>query len=77
MSFRWGLLTPWEPYQVMWYNENPLLFKTRQDARAWAKEHYGYIKYRKDLRTEPHNWRMPRPTLVKVHLESYETLCNV
>lgn len=69
MVFRWGLLTPWKPHQVLWENGYPLVFGTRKRARIWAEERYGYIKDRADLRTEPHNWRMPRPVMVQVNIE--------
>lgn len=39
----------------------PVLFKTKREASAWIKERYGYIAKRKDLRTPPHSWRMPKP----------------
>lgn len=49
-------------------NENclPKLFRTRQTCRNWIKEKYGYIKDRKDLRAEPHGWRLPVAIKVKV-----------
>lgn len=37
----------------------PCLFETRQEARAYADKHYGYIRTRLDLQTEPHGWKMP------------------
>ena len=42
----------------------PLLYRTRNEARADALKRYGYIKNRPDLRREPHGWRMPRPVSV-------------
>lgn len=49
------------------YNEcKPVLFRTRREARAFAVKEYGYIKYRKDLRVEPHCWRLPKPVRVEV-----------
>ena len=39
----------------------PVLFVTRRACREWIYSRYGYIKTRKDLRDEPHGWRMPRP----------------
>jgi hypothetical protein len=41
-----------------------LVFTTRDAARAYAKQHYGYIATRRDLRREPHGWRVPQ--IVKV-----------
>lgn len=50
----------------------PKLFITRQEARHFAKEKYGYIKVRKDLRNEPHGWRVPRPVKVnEIHYGPY------
>lgn len=37
----------------------PVLFKTRAEARQHAKERYGYIRHRADLRREPHGWKAP------------------
>jgi len=47
MAFKWALLTPWEPSDVMWNLGNPLLFATRKQAREYANERFGYIKERK------------------------------
>ena len=41
-------------------------FETRAEARAFIKEHYGYIAKRRDLRTEPHGWKMPRPVRIEI-----------
>ena len=72
MSRLWGAL---------WYSKNnidgttkhlinedfkPVLFKTRKECREWIFKRYGYIKTRKDLRSEPHGWRLPIPIKVKV-----------
>lgn len=66
---RWGLLTAWD-YDgfrpVLWHQTKPLLFDTRREAREWAEEKYGYVKTRADLRSAPHNWRMPEPIRVDV-----------
>lgn len=45
----------------------PILFKTRAEAREFQQERFGYIRTRKDLRAEPHGWRMPK--VVRVELE--------
>ena len=37
-----------------------LLFETRKEARTYAKERYGYLRKRLDLRAEPYGWRMPQ-----------------
>lgn len=44
----------------------PALFRTREEARRYATEHWGYIKKRPDLRAEPHGWRMPTPIRVMI-----------
>jgi hypothetical protein len=46
----------------------PMLFRTRKEAREWVEKNYGYIKHRKDLRGEPHGWRMPKPVKVEMQL---------
>lgn len=71
---RWGLT--WhscnkldgERKHVMWdwKNGTPALFHTKTKAAKWAKEHYGYIATRKDLRNEPHGWKMPKPIRVQM-----------
>jgi hypothetical protein len=47
----------------------PALFHTRQEARAYAAECFGYIRDCADLRREPHGWRMPVPVRVAVGIE--------
>lgn len=44
------------------------LFNTRKEARAWVKEHYGYIAKRLDLQIEPHGWRVPKVFKVRIEL---------
>ena len=44
----------------------PVLFVTRKQCRAWITKTHGYIKTRRDLRDEPHGWRMPRPVRVTI-----------
>jgi hypothetical protein len=48
----------------------PLLFPTRQEAREYIDEHWGYIKVRPDLRAAPHGWKMPIAICVTVHLKA-------
>lgn len=48
----------------------PRLFRSRKEARDFANEEFEYIKTRKDLRSEPHGWRMPRPVKVKISILS-------
>lgn len=47
----------------------PMLFTSRQAAKDYIKRRYGYIAIRKDLRVEPHCWRVPRAVRVKITLE--------
>lgn len=42
------------------------LFRTRKDAMLYRKHNYAYIRFRPDLRREPHCWRMPFPVHVTV-----------
>ena len=51
---------------ILWDKGHPVLFRTRQKARDWIQFQYAYIKARKDLRSAPHNWRMPRAVRVEV-----------
>lgn len=50
----------------------PVLFVTKKEATQYIKEKYGYIAKRKDLRNEPHGWRMPKPVRVKISMLSKE-----
>ena len=47
----------------------PVLFRTRQEARKWEKEHCSYIRERRDLRAKPHCWRIPTPVKVLITVE--------
>lgn len=42
------------------------LFNTRKECREWIEKDYGYIRTRKDLRAEPHCWRVPCAVRVEV-----------
>ena len=44
----------------------PKLFRTRESCRIWIDRNYGYIRDRKDLRAEPHGWRIPNAVKVRV-----------
>ncbi len=57
--------------EFMWENGMPLLFRTRQLARSYIAQKYGYIRYRDDLRREPHGWRTPQAVRVIVELSPY------
>lgn len=46
-----------------------IVFDTRRAARAWAKERYGYIAARRDLRRYPHDWRSPVVVRVTITIE--------
>lgn len=43
----------------------PKFFHTRKESRKYSQEKFGYIKTRKDLREEPHGWKMPIPVKIK------------
>lgn len=48
-------------------DQTPLVtFATRQAARAFIRDRYGYIATRPDLRAEPHGWRLPIPVRIKI-----------
>ena len=74
--YRWGLL--WQSRNrldgacrhIVMERESrqPALFLTRQEARNYANERYGYIKTRQDLRREPHGWRMPKPVRLTISI---------
>lgn len=49
----------------------PTVFRTRSECRKFIEEHYGYIRQRPDLRSEPHGWRVP--TAVKVIISELRT----
>lgn len=45
------------------------LFRTKKDAAQHIKDEYGYIAKRRDLRAEPHGWKMPIAIKVRVILQ--------
>lgn len=49
---------------LLYDNCLPVLFRTRREIREYIEKRYGYIKDRKDLRVEPHGWRLPRAVKV-------------
>ena len=49
---------------LIFKNYMPKIFQTRKEAREFATQEYGYIKTRKDLRSEPHGWRLPKPVRI-------------
>jgi len=54
----------------------PLLFKTKRQCLAWIRVNYGYIRTRRDLRREPHGWRMPKSVKVRVRKFDEERAAN-
>ena len=55
--------------QHLIYNDGVvLLFKSKKKCSEYIKDRYGYISKRKDLRAEPHGWRMPQPVKVTVQV---------
>ena len=56
-----------KPTQFSAYH--PCFFKTREAARAWVRERYGYIAKRRDLWREPHGWKMPLIVRAKVEMK--------
>ena len=44
-------------------------FKTKRQALAHIRKHYGYIAHRPDLRKLPHCWRVPKPVKVWIVAE--------
>lgn len=51
---------------IIYENYLPKLFKTRAEARLFIKAKYAYIAQRKDLREEPHGWRIPQAVKVTI-----------
>lgn len=49
----------------------PVLFKTREQARAFRDDRFGYIRNRPDLKAEPHGWKFPRVERVRLSLEAH------
>lgn len=45
------------------------VFRTRREASEYIQQQYTYIRTRKDLRSEPHGWLMPRVVKVTVKIE--------
>lgn len=55
-----------EHYHIIRDNLVPILFTTKNQCAEFIKGKYGYISTRKDLRGEPHGWKIPIPVKVKV-----------
>ena len=55
--------------RILFHEYKPAMFPTKKEAMEFIKEKYGYIATRKDLRVEPHGWRMPKPVKLKITLK--------
>lgn len=51
---------------LLYFNGVIALFSTQRKAKEFIERKYGYIRTRKDLRNEPHGWRLPQPIRVSV-----------
>jgi hypothetical protein len=49
------------------------IFRTRKEACKFRDDEYGYIRHRKDLRSEPHGWRVPKIVRVIVTIKEVKT----
>ena len=47
-----------------------MVFPTRARARRYIEDNYSYIRQRRDLREEPHGWKMPRAVRVRMSVET-------
>ena len=65
-GYRWGwaMEARVDPFAFV-----PYVFKTKEAARDFAKQRYGYIAKRKDLQREPHGWFPAKVVKVKIKLE--------
>ena len=54
-----GLLATRRTHLHLWRHCLPAMFRTRQGGARMGERHYGYIRHRRDLRSPPHEWRMP------------------
>jgi hypothetical protein len=59
----WGMY--WQG-NIIFLGGKPQIFRTRQEAREYISNNYGYIKFREDLKRPPFNWKMPVP--IKINL---------
>ncbi len=51
-----------------------MMFRTRQEAREWIELHWAFLRYRPDLKAEPHGWKMPKPCQVKVIIKEVKNV---
>ena len=81
--YRWGvlfrknnLLDGYSEHLVFdWKEPNrvlPVMFRTRREARSYAKDRYGYIRIRKDLREEPYGWKAAKVVKVNCSMLYYK-----
>jgi len=74
-SKKWGL--KWQSKNkldgitehLIFDNRLPALFHTKKEAIEYRNKRYGYIKERKDLRSEPFGWKLPKVIKVKVSIK--------
>lgn len=76
VQLRWGLI--WQSKNkldgvnchpvVDEYHGKPFHF-TRRAAMEFREKHYGYLRDRRDLKSEPHGWKMPRVARIKITYE--------
>jgi hypothetical protein len=70
---RWGVVWrragPAPERWVMWWHCEPLLFRSRADARTFIHKEWGYIATRPDLQRAPHYWRIPGAVRVTVTVQ--------
>ena len=57
---------------IVFDNLDPVLSHTKKGITEFIKERYGYIAKRKDLRQEPHGWRMPKPIKLKITMTEFK-----
>jgi len=50
----------------------PLMFETKRECLEYIKANYGYIRTRKDLRDEPHGWRVPKAIRIEVTVKDLD-----
>lgn len=56
---------------LMFRDGLPILFKTKRETLERIQSEFGYIRGRKDLRSEPHGWRMPKPVRVIIKARAF------
>ena len=60
---------------IIFENCLPVLFCTKKEINEYIKKTYGYIATRKDLRVEPHCWRIPKPIKLKITIKNRGVKC--